>query len=321
MRYVIYGAGAVGGTIGGRLHQAGNDVVLIARGAHLAAIQRDGLRLLSPSSSDRLPIPAIDHPGKLDLTDGDVVILAMKTQDTANALAALGPRPDGVAIVCAQNGVENERLALRMSPNVYGMCVMLPATHLEPGEVLVHSAAAPGILDLGRYPAGSDQRAADIAGALEGAGFSSNAVTDVMRWKRAKLLMNLGNAIEAACGLEGRGGPIYQRARDEALACFDAAGLEVASEEEDRARRADLVQLRPIDGRRREGGSSWQSLARGTGSIETDHLNGEIVLLGRLHGVPTPVNAAIQKVAAKMAAEHAPPGSMTPDELAAAIES
>ena len=47
----------------------------------------------------------------------------------------------------------------------------------------------------------------------------------------------------------------------------------------------------------RPGASSWQSLARGTGSIEADYLNGEIVLLGRLHGVATPVNAALQRLA------------------------
>ena len=51
--------------------------------------------------------------------------------------------------------------------------------------------------------------------------------------------------------------------------------------------------MHDIGGRRRGGGSSWQSLARGTGTIETDYLNGEIVLLGRLHGVPTPVNLGL----------------------------
>ena len=54
---------------------------------------------------------------------------------------------------------------------------------------------------------------------------------------------------------------------------------------------------REIEGARARGGSTWQSLARGTGTIETDYLNGEIALLGRLHGVPTPVNAALQAIA------------------------
>ena len=57
-----------------------------------------------------------------------------------------------------------------------------------------------------------------------------------------------------------------------------------------RTRRGDRLRLQPVDGELRPGGSSWQSLARGVGTIETDYLNGEIVLLGRLHGVPTPAN-------------------------------
>ncbi len=60
---------------------------------------------------------------------------------------------------------------------------------------------------------------------------------------------------------------------------------------EERERRGDLVEHGEIAGVPRPGGSSWQSLAKGSGTIEADYLNGEIVLLGRLHGVPTPVNA------------------------------
>jgi 2-dehydropantoate 2-reductase len=86
LRYVIYGAGAVGGIIGGRLHQQGHDVVLIARGDHLAAIQQGGLRLESPQGSATLSISAVGHPGAIDWRDGDVVLLAMKTQHTLAAL-------------------------------------------------------------------------------------------------------------------------------------------------------------------------------------------------------------------------------------------
>jgi 2-dehydropantoate 2-reductase len=77
--------------------------------------------------------------------------------------------------------------------------------------------------------------------------------------------------------------------------------------------------MRPAEGRRREGGSSWQSLVRGTGSIEADFLNGEIALLGRLHGVPTPANALCQRLANQAAAERRPPGFLTPDEVLAQL--
>lgn len=63
--------------------------------------------------------------------------------------------------------------------------------------------------------------------------------------------------------------------------------------------------------------SSWQSLARQSRSIETDYLNGEIVLLGRLHGVPTPVNDLLQRTARVAAREGISPGSMTVEALLA----
>ncbi len=72
-------------------------------------------------------------------------------------------------------------------------------------------------------------------------------------------------------------------------------------------------------GRRRGGGSSWQSLERGLGTIETDYLNGEIVLLGRLFGVATPVNALVQRLAGEAARNKAAPGSYGASDLLAML--
>ena len=199
--------------------------------------------------------------------------------------------------MCAQNGVANERVALRSFANVYAMCVMCPTGHLEPGVVEAYSSPVSGLLDLGRYPSGVDRTAYEVAAALAASTFESEPRPDIMRWKHQKLLMNLGNSVEAACGPVGRGSEVARLALREALACYEAAGIEFVSRDEDRDRRGDLLQLTDVGGRRRGGGSSWQSLARGTGAIETDYLNGEIALLGRLHGVATPVNATMQRVA------------------------
>ena len=130
MRFVVYGAGAVGGVIGARLHQGGHDVALIARGSHLEAIRERGLRLDTPDGSAVLELPVAGHPAELDLGDDDVVLLAMKTQDTAAALTALAGCAPGVPVVCVQNGVENERLALRAFERVYGVVVMLSLIHI-----------------------------------------------------------------------------------------------------------------------------------------------------------------------------------------------
>jgi 2-dehydropantoate 2-reductase len=316
MRIVIYGAGGVGGVVGGRLHQAGHDVVLIARGDHLAALRRDGLTLRSPDATVVLPIPAVGSPGEARLRPGDVVVLAMKSQHTVDAVAELARvAPPDVAVACAQNGVENERVALRSFADVYAISVMLPATHLAPGVVDASSTPVTGMLDVGRYPAGVDATAEAIAGAFASATFDSVARPDVMRWKYRKLILNLGNAVEAVAGTSARDSPLLERAVAEAEAVLDAAGIDRASPDEDLARRGDRLRMRPIDGERRPGGSSWQSLHRGSGSIETDYLNGEIVLLGRCHGVPTPVNALLQRLARDAASSGRPPGAMTADEV------
>jgi 2-dehydropantoate 2-reductase len=136
-----------------------------------------------------------------------------------------------------------------------------------------------------------------------------------MRWKYGKLLMNLGNAIEALCGLPARSGPVPALARQEGAACLRAAGIDFVSESEDKSRRGDLLRISTIAGQARQGGSSWQSLHRQTHHIETDYLNGEIVFLGRCHGIPTPVNAGLQRLANQLAASGRPPGSMSSEEL------
>ncbi|HKA84421.1 MAG TPA: 2-dehydropantoate 2-reductase [Acidimicrobiales bacterium] len=321
MRFMVYGAGAIGGAIGGRLFEAGHEVTLVARGDHLRALLDDGLTLASPDGSATLHPPAVGHPAEAGLRDGDVVILAMKSQDTPAAVADLAAHaPPGIRVVCAQNGVENERVALRFFPHVYAVTVMLPATHLQPGVVVAHLAPTTGLLDIGRYPEGVDAAAEDIAAALSGATFGSEARPDVMRWKYRKLILNLGNAVEAVCGPEAaRSTPLVRMARAEGEACLTAAGIDAVSIADDRARRGDVFELRPVPGHERRGGSSWQSLARGLRSVETDYLTGEIVLLGRLHDVPTPVNELLQRLANRMAAEGGPPGSIPADDVLARL--
>lgn len=316
MRYIIYGAGAIGGVIGARLFQQGLEVVLIARGAHFEAIRDRGLMLQTPLGTDIVHPAVAPHPAEISFAPGDAVIMTTKTQDSEAAMDALRAAAGAdVPVVCAQNGVENERMAARRFTNVYAMVVMLPATHLVPGIVQAHAVPVSGILDAGCYPAGSDGEIGQITLDLTASGFSAHAIADPMRWKYAKLLSNLGNAVHAACGVRADGAELHARARAEALACFSAAGIEWAAEVDVEQRRRSMSPVAAIEGERRAGGSTWQSLARGTGSVEADYLNGEITLLGRLHGVPTPVNAALQKLVARMAQHGAAPGSVSASEI------
>jgi 2-dehydropantoate 2-reductase len=310
------------------LADSGHDVVLVARGDHAEAIRRDGLRVATPDRVLQLGLPVHSNPAVLGLRDDDVLLLTTKTQHTADLLdvvAALSMGENGAGealpVVCLQNGVANERIAARRFAHVYGVVVMMPAVLLQPGRVEAQGAPYSGLLDVGRWPHGTDETASAVAHALSRSNFVSRDVPDVMRWKYAKLLRNLGNAIEALAGhdLDDAAMEVVvaldRRMRDEAEACFVAAGIEWASDDEWSARRRDQVQHALVEGKPRSGGSTWQSLARGAGSVETDYLNGEIVLLGREYGVPTPVNLTMQRLAARAARDQMPPGAMTPQQI------
>jgi 2-dehydropantoate 2-reductase len=317
VRYVIYGAGAIGGSIGARLFQKGRDVTLICRGAHLEAVQRDGLLFRTPDEATTLRIAAAASPAEIEWRGDEVVLLSMKSQDTAPALQALRAAAGDVPVICAQNGVANERMALRVFSRVNAMLVVLPATHLVPGEVLLHSSPLGGVLDCGCYPDGKDPLIEQVAADLLEAGFGALTDPQVMRLKHAKLLTNLGNIVQALCG-DGPAGDLVRRVRDEAAQVYEAAAVDCAPPEELVARHNGIT-VKPIAGAGgRAGGSTWQSLERG-GSLETDYLNGEIALLGALHGIATPFNRMLQLVAAEAVREGRRPGAYTVGELMARV--
>ncbi|WP_328340153.1 ketopantoate reductase family protein [Micromonospora sp. NBC_00421] len=327
MRYVIIGAGAVGGTIGVLLGEAGRDVTLVARGAHLDAIRRQGLTLRTPDRAVTWRGPAADGPGPEPLPADTVLVLTVKSQHTWAALDAWADAPvtgGGTAgqrlpLFTAQNGVANEPTALRLFADVHPVCVWLPATHLDPGVVIASGHPYPGVLHLGRYPAGADKVDAAVSADLTAAGFVAPVRDDVMRWKYGKLLNNLGNGVQALFGADYPRW-LVDRVRAEGATVLAAAGIAHPCDDEERAERDGRVGTRPVDGQPRSGSSTWQSLTRAAGSTEADHLNGEIVQLGRRLGVPTPANAAVQVAVRRLARDRLPAGTFPLAELTGVVE-
>jgi 2-dehydropantoate 2-reductase len=308
----VYGAGAVGGVIAARLYLAGVDVQVVARGPHLEAIQDHGLRLVTPSGEDVVPLRAAASLADLDVAgdaDDTVVLVTVKSHQTAAVMldVALQTSPE-VTLVSGQNGVANEETLQRTRSHVLGMVVMMPSSHLEPGVVIQASSDVPGLLDLGCFPSGTDERAERVASGLRLGGFESVVRPDIMAWKYRKLIMSVGNAAQAACPDDDDRERLTELARDEAESVVVAAGIAMISDETDQARRGGLLDTRSM--RSRGGGSTWQSLRRRTGDVETDFFNGEISMLGRRVGVPTPVNDLLREVSWRMAADRAEPGSV-----------
>jgi len=314
LRYIIYGAGAIGGPIGHLLAQHGYDVTLIARGSHLEAMQQYGLRLRTPDEDITLQIPVVSHPREIDWRGDEAVMLTMKGQDTQTAVNELRAAAGAdVHVICAQNGVENERVAARRFAHVYGMLVRLAGTHLTPGEVIVTTRGTMGVLDAGVYPFGIDKFIEEVCSNISASKMTSTPDHDIMRSKYAKLMVNLHNATHVLAGPKDQLGKLADLLRDEGFRVLDAAGIKYAGAEELQSR--SIRNSAPVAGFERGGSSTWQSIARGAGDVETDYLNGEIVLLGRLHGVPTPANTLMQDLLVRMAHEGTPPGAVTVDEV------
>ena len=319
MKYVVYGAGAVGGVVGVHLHRTGPATTLVARGEHLTRIREHGLRLDTADGEVVVDAPAVESAREVSWTEDTVVLLCVKSHQTSAALDDLAAHaPPRTTIVSVQNGVSNEAAILRRFEATYAVCVMLPSTHLEPGLVVQKCHPTPGILDIGRVPGGTDETTEEVAADLRRAGFESVPRSDIMAWKYRKLLMNLGNGVDATCAPGEAADRLADRARAEGEQVLTAAGIAVVPAAEDTRRRGDILRSRTDDGIRR-GGSTWQSVTRGASGVEVDHLSGEIVLLGRWHGVPTPVNELVQRATSDLARRGGAPRSLDAADLLARL--
>ena len=324
-RYVIIGAGAVGGMLAAQLAQAGIKAVLVARGAQLAAIRDKGLRVLRPSGDDLVRLDVVGTPAEVGLAPGDVLVMATKAQHAEEALQEWAWQPvqgsvaasaaSAVPVLMLQNGLDSERVALRRFATVYSASIWAAATYLKAGEISAAGAPKVGVFWMGRYPAGTDATLEAVAEDLRNAGYLVQVVADVQRWKVAKLLGNLRNAVQVLSGTEEQRSELTALLAAEARAAFTAAGLGWADVKAEST--FDLAQYvtHRIPDYPDSKLSTWQSFQRGAGSVEVDFLNGEIVLLGRLHGVATPGNEALQRVLGLSAAAGEVPGTRTADEV------
>nr|WP_305783210.1 rhodanese-like domain-containing protein [Actinoplanes lichenis] len=318
-RLVIIGAGAVGASLAAELHTAGRDVLLVARGAQLTALRSGPLTYVRPDGPRPVRLPVAAGPGDVELREGDVLVLAVKSQDTEAAVRAWAWRPvkrtDGstglagtdLPLLTVQNGLANERAALRFFAEVIGAVIWIPAQYTEAGTVLSPGAPVPAVLWLG-----STARSAVAAAELRAGGFDVREVADIAPYKAGKLLGNLYNGLDALYG----GSELRERAlaelRREAREVFAAAGVAVETPDTGDFHVAELP------GYPRGHNSTWQSLARGA-APETDYLHGEVVLLARLSGAEAPLNAAIQARVQRAYADGVAAGSLDDADLLATL--
>lgn len=294
MKIVFFGAGGVGGYFGGRLAQAGADVSFVARGAHLEAMQRDGLRILSPKGDAHVRgIRASADPAEFG--PADVVFLTVKMYDVDTAASELRPLvgPDTM-VVTLQNGVEATAMVARRvgEAHVAGGVAYVAAVIAEPG-VIRHTAL--DALIVGELDGAISPRLATLRDAAATAGFSFTASDDIRRdlWSKfARLSVFSGltavtrspvGVLRASPGLVA----MMHAAVDEAIAVGRAHGVALGPALKDEV--FGMFNSVPPQAK----SSMLEDLERGR-RLELPWLSGAVVRLGRDVGVPTPTHALIE---------------------------
>src|SRR3954470_20735458 len=152
MRYIVYGAGAIGSIIGGHLRRTGAEVVLVGPAEHVRAIQRRGLTLRTRDERLQVKIKAVSTAAGLrPFRTGDVVLLCAKTQQTLRCLAQLrtAGAPRDLPIFSCQNSFVNEAQASVFFDRVYGVAVFVDGIYVQPGEAIHPTGRRYGHLEQG----------------------------------------------------------------------------------------------------------------------------------------------------------------------------
>ncbi len=296
MRIAVMGAGGMGGYLGARLALAGQDVALIARGAHLEAIRAHGLRVTGRESLHVDPIVATDAPAAVGPVD--VVLFCVKLYDTESAAGAIAPLlgPETM-VVSVQNGVESaQRIdAVLGAGRTLPGAAYFPANIVSPGEV-AYLGRIPGkpLIAFGEARGGTSARARAFADVCLGAGIDAEVFEDTERmiWEKFCLIAGLSAATALTrCDVGTVRGDRDTRwllceAVAEAARVARARGVGLPADTE--ARIIEFVDGNPADGK----ASQLVDLERGR-RLELEWLSGAVVRIGREVDVSTPVHATV----------------------------
>jgi len=284
----IMGAGAVGCYFGGMLARAGIDVVLIGRPDHAQAIAASGLRLQTRSFDEHVRVRASAEVSAV--RGASLVLFCVKSTDTEAAAQSLRPHLGADALVLSlQNGIDNADSLRRLLPQAVRAAVVYVAVEMAgPGHVRHHGR---GDL-LVENGAGGDA----WIESFRAAGVPVEVSADVRQALWVKLILNCAYNALSAVGQVAYGRmlavdsvvELMHAAVRECVAVAHAEGVSIPADIEAKV----FALARGMPDQR---SSTAQDLARGR-RTEIDHLNGAVVRRGRAHGIPTPVNQALQAV-------------------------
>jgi 2-dehydropantoate 2-reductase len=284
MKIYVLGAGSIGSLFGALLARAGNDVTLIGRQEQVDAINKNGLHVIGAEEFTVKPKSTIYAPEE----PPDLLILAVKSYSTKTALeCAKHCIGENTWVLSVQNGLGNEELALKYTPNVMGGVTTNGAMLVECGKVLW---AGKGITVIGRYPTGKDDFVDEVASVFNEAGIETSVTENSIGWKWTKAIVNsvingLGTVLEVKNGhlkddpyLEGISVDIAREG------CMVAQQLGVEFEVHPLELLWDTIE------RTKENyNSTLQDIRRGK-ETEVDYIHGKIVEYARSVGLDAPRN-------------------------------
>jgi 2-dehydropantoate 2-reductase len=288
MKIAVMGAGAVGCYYGFRLARAGHDVVLIGRPQHVEAIKRQGLRLETQTSDERIPVSASTEGSAVQ--GAQLVLFCVKSTDTESGTAAikLHLAPDAL-VLSLQNGVENaDRLRALLPQQVVAAAVYVGTEMAGPGHVKHHGR--------GELVIEPSKASDDVARVLIAADVPTDVSDDVRGALWTKLILNcVYNALSAITQMpygrlmKGDGMTAVMRDLvDECMAVANADGVTIAGD-------VDAAVRNIAETAAGQYSSTAQDLARGKHS-EIDYLNGLIVRRGEALGIATPANRLLHTI-------------------------
>ncbi|MBO0764562.1 MAG: 2-dehydropantoate 2-reductase [Hyphomicrobiaceae bacterium] len=294
MNITIMGSGGVGGYFGARLLAAGNDVTFVARGAHLDAMRRNGLRLDSELGSLDLDSVKVAADAR-EIDSADVVIFTVKMRDTESAAESLRDlAAKGATIFTFQNGVESgARICAIVGPDKVVEGAARIATHIaEPGVIKQIGNFA--VLEFGEADGRASARVSAFHAACAGAGIAAKVSSNIARtiWGKFAMLAPLSGLTALTRGPIGpvRSNPKSRALLEAAVAEAVALGmaLKTGLEPEDAGHTMKVIDALPAD----MTASMCHDLLAGK-PIEVEGLSGAVARLAEAHGIPAPTHAFI----------------------------
>lgn len=292
MRIAVVGTGGVGGGYGAALAKAGADVTFIARGAHLAAMKRDGLRLLSPRGDIHLvPTQATDNPAEIGQVD--IVLFCVKLWDVESAGERIKPLlgPD-TAVIPLQNGIDaHERLIPILGPRaVMGGVAQISASITAPGTVTQVGTFMRMVF--GEFDGSQSKRGKDFLALCRQAGFEAHLSENILTDLWMKFILLASNAGMMALARQPIGAlredpdmrPIFRAAYQEVIEVGRAKGVTIPADALERT--AEMTAHFPPNMK----ASMALDLDRGN-RLEVPWLSGKVVELGRQFGIATPTHS------------------------------